>query len=69
MAEFEHVQLSLPRGTTSSHSSTVLSIAASYGGWELRRYRSWPDGRRKVDLRRRVQPGQEPGLSLPGLSV
>jgi hypothetical protein len=69
MAEWEHVQLSLPRGTTPSHSSTVLSIAASYGGWELRRYRAWPDGRRKVELRRRVQPGHDPGLALPGLSV
>ena len=67
MAEFEHVQLSLPRGTTAAHSTTVLSIAASYGGWELSRYRSWPDGRRKVDLRRRIEAGRE--TALPGLSV
>ncbi len=56
MAEFEHHQLSLPRGTTREHARTVLSVAAAYGGWELARYRVWPDGRRQVEVRRRVDP-------------
>jgi hypothetical protein len=56
MAEFEHHQLSLPRGTTREHARTVLSVAAAYGGWELARYRVWPDGRRQVEVRRKVDP-------------
>jgi len=71
MAEFEYQRLSLPRGTSREHARTVLSVAAQYGGWELARYRLFPDGRRSVEVRRRVDPGHIlSGLPpLPGLTV
>jgi len=70
VAEYEYQRLALPRGTSPDQTRTVLSIAASYGGWELARYRSWPDGTRKVDLRRKVDPRRVgAGLPLPQLSI
>jgi hypothetical protein len=68
--DWEYHRVSLPIGTSREHARAVLSVAASYGGWELRRYRSWPDGRRKVDLRRRRDPSRDPNEApLPLLSL
>jgi len=64
--DFEYQRLSLPRGTTREHARTVLSVAAQYGGWELARYRLWPDGRRQVEVRRRLDPARA-GQGLPPL--
>ena len=67
MADFEYQALRLPRGTTREHARTVLSVAATYGGWELASYRLWPDGRREVSVRRRLDPTRPP--DLPPLTV
>ena len=38
----------------------VLTIHAQYGDWELAKHRIWPDGRRRVTVRRRLRPGDPP---------
>lgn len=53
-ASFEYRELSLPRGTTRDTARSVLTEYAEYGKWELARLRLYPDGRRRVWLRRRV---------------
>jgi hypothetical protein len=49
----------LPVGVTARHAREVLGIHAEFGGWELARHAVWPDGRRKVTIRRRVRPASE----------
>lgn len=51
---YEYRELSLPRGTSRDAARAVLTEYAEYGHWELSRLRLYPDGRRKVWLRRRV---------------
>lgn len=51
---YEYRELSLPRGTSRDAAKTVLTEFAEYGHWELDRLRLYPDGRRRVWLRRRV---------------
>jgi hypothetical protein len=63
---WEWHRVSLPVRSTPDQLRMVLSVAASYGGWELRTYRSWPDGRRQVELRR--PPSPEHPIGLPVLS-
>lgn len=65
-SRWEVQRVSLPRGTSREHARAVLSVAASYGGWELARYRLWPDGRRQVEVRRRLDPARV-GEGLPPL--
>lgn len=50
--EFHHVLL--PRGTSRSAARQVLTEHAEYGHWEIARSRLFPDGTRKVTLRRRI---------------
>ncbi|MFC0623203.1 DUF5703 family protein [Kribbella deserti] len=54
MAEYEiqqfEVSRTLPRGAV----RRLLAEHAEYGGWELARLRRYPDGTRKVWLRRRI---------------
>jgi hypothetical protein len=64
---YEWHRVSLPKHSSADQVRLALSVAASYGGWELRRYRSWPDGRRVVDLRRRPSP--DPPVGLPQLTL
>ncbi len=54
MVEFEFLTLSLPRGTTRGEARRLLTDHAEYGHWELDRLRLYPDGRRRVRLRRRI---------------
>ena len=54
MGDYEFRQLSLPRGTSRSAAHRVLTDAAEHHGWELARLRLYPDGRRRVLLRRRI---------------
>ena len=54
MAEYEMQQLFLPRGTTRAQARQLLTDHAEYGHWELARLRLYPDGSRRVWLRRRV---------------
>ncbi|MDQ1586308.1 MAG: hypothetical protein QOH80_1673, partial [Actinomycetota bacterium] len=44
----------LPRGTTRGEARRLLTDHAEYGHWELARLRLFPDGSRRVWLRRRV---------------
>jgi hypothetical protein len=54
MAEYEYEQLWLPRGTSRANARRLLTERAEYGHWELARLRLYPDGQRRVVLRRRI---------------
>ena len=54
MAEYEYQHLYLPRGTSRNAARRLLTDHAEYGHWELARLRLYPDGSRRVWLRRRV---------------
>ena len=53
-ATYEYREFSFPRGTTRDSARSVLTEHAEYGKWELARLRLYPDGRRRVWMRRRV---------------
>ena len=52
--EYEFRRLSLPRTIPRSAVRRLLTDHAEYGGWELSRLRLFPDGSRRVELRRRI---------------
>jgi hypothetical protein len=52
--EYEFQRFSLPRSLSRSAVRRLLTDHAEYGGWELARLRLFPDGTRKVELRRRI---------------
>ena len=52
--EYEFWRLRLPRTLSRSTVRQLLSVHAEYGGWELDRLRLFPDGTRRVILRRRI---------------
>jgi hypothetical protein len=54
MPDYEYQRLDLPRGTPRGVALRLLTDAAEYEHWELDRLRLYPDGRRKVVLRRRI---------------
>jgi len=54
MVEYEYQRMDLPRGTSRNVARRVLTDAAEHGHWELDRLRLYPDGRRRVVLRRRI---------------
>jgi hypothetical protein len=54
MADYEFRQLCLPRGTSRTSAWRLLTEQAEHHGWELDRLRLYPDGTRRVRLRRRV---------------
>lgn len=54
MAEYTYLVLSLPRGTTRDTARQILTEHAERGGWEIDRLRLYPDGRRHIQLRRKV---------------
>ena len=62
MAAYEYRALELPPRADREHVREVITIHAQYGDWELATHRVWPDGRRKVTLRRRLRPGAAPYL-------
>jgi hypothetical protein len=53
-SEYEFHHLLLPRGTSRGAARRMLTDHAEYGRWELARLRMFPDGTRKVTLRRRI---------------
>lgn len=53
-SEYEFQYLVLPRGTPGSTARRLLTEQAEYGHWELTRVLRFPDGTRKVTLRRRI---------------
>jgi hypothetical protein len=54
MVEYEYRRMLLPRGTGRKAAQRLLTDAAEYEHWELDRLRLYPDGTRKVVLRRRI---------------
>lgn len=52
--EYEFERLSLSRAVSRAAVRQLLTDRAEYGGWELARVRLYPDGSRRVDLRRRI---------------
>ncbi|WP_130494258.1 DUF5703 family protein [Motilibacter rhizosphaerae] len=54
MREWETRTVHLPRGTSRNEARAFLVEQAELGHWELRRLRLYADGRRKIELRRRV---------------
>ncbi len=54
MAEYTYLVLSLPRGTTRDTARQIMTEHAERGGWEIDRLRLYPDGRRRIQLRRKV---------------
>jgi hypothetical protein len=54
MLDYEYQRLTMPRGTSRNAAQRALTEAAEYGRWELDRVRLFPDGTRKVVLRRRI---------------
>jgi hypothetical protein len=54
MAEYELQQFEVSRTESRGAVRRLLTEHAEYGGWELARLRRYPDGTRRVWLRRRV---------------
>lgn len=54
MAEYEYHVFSLPRAMSRDAARRILSDQAEYGQWELDRLRLYPDGTRRIRLRRRI---------------
>jgi Family of unknown function (DUF5703) len=54
VADFEFRRLVVPRAMGRSAVRQMLSAEAEYGGWELDRVRIFPNGMRRVVLRRRI---------------
>jgi hypothetical protein len=54
MAEWEFQDVYVPRGVSRNATRRLLTDHAEYGHWELDRLRLYPDGSRKVRLRRRI---------------
>jgi hypothetical protein len=52
--EYEFRRFRLPRSLSRSAVRQLLVDQAEHGGWELSRLRLYPDGTRKVELRRRI---------------
>jgi Family of unknown function (DUF5703) len=52
--EFEYQRVFIPRETTRGAALRMLTDHAEYGQWELHRTRLFPDGSRRVTLRRKI---------------
>lgn len=54
VAEYEFDRFWLPRSESRGAVRRLLTDRAEYGGWELDRLRLFPDGRRRVTMRRKI---------------
>ncbi|NJP67468.1 DUF5703 family protein [Streptomyces spiramenti] len=54
MPEYEFRDVFVARGVSRAAATRLLTEHAEYGHWELDRLRLFPDGSRRVRLRRRV---------------
>ncbi len=52
--EFEYQRVFIPRDTSRGAALRLLTDHAEYGHWELVRTRLFPDGSRRVTLRRKI---------------
>jgi len=62
VAGYEYRAVTIPKGADREHTRELLAIHAEYGDWELARHEIWPDGRRKVTVRRRLRPEPLPPM-------
>ncbi len=51
---WEYREISMPRSIPRDEARAALTELAEHGSWELARLRIYPDGRRRVWLRRRI---------------
>lgn len=61
--DYEYAPLRLPSNVDRLTATAQLTIQAEYGEWELARVRLFPDGTRKVVLRRPATGDGQPELS------
>jgi hypothetical protein len=54
MPEYEFRDVYVPRWVSRKEAQRLLTDHAEYGHWELDRLQLFPDGSRKVRLRRRI---------------
>lgn len=54
MVEYEYQSLHVGRATSRDSTRRMLTELAEYGQWELDRLRLYPDGTRRVTLRRKI---------------
>ena len=54
MVEYEYRRMLLPRGTGRNAAQRLLTDVAEHEHWELDRLRLYPDGTRRIVLRRRI---------------
>jgi len=59
---YEYRAVSVPVDADRDTTRTLLAIHAEYGDWELSRHQVWPDGRRRVTVRRRLRAEPLPPL-------
>jgi hypothetical protein len=62
--DYEYAPLRLDPTVSGASASTMLTIHAEYSGWELARVLKFPDGTRRVWLRRRRRPGLAPAPAI-----
>jgi hypothetical protein len=62
--DYEYAPLRLDPAVSRSAATTMLSLRAEFAGWELARTLGYPDGSRRVWLRRKRTNSLAPGLSL-----
>jgi hypothetical protein len=60
--DYEYRALTVPRGSSREKTRDLLVIHAEYGDWELARHAVWPDGRRRVMVRRKLRPDPLPPM-------
>ncbi len=61
--DYEYRALPVSRDIPGEQLRQTLSIHAEFGGWELAGHRIYPDGKRRVTVRRRLRADPLPPLS------
>lgn len=54
MVEYTYLIVNLPAGTTREVARQIMTEHAEYGGWELHTVRVHRDGRRRIQLRKKI---------------
>ncbi|GAA0963913.1 DUF5703 family protein [Actinocorallia libanotica] len=54
MVEYTYLIVNLPAGTTREVARQIMTEHAEYGGWELHVVRVHRDGRRRIQLRKKI---------------
>ncbi len=62
MAEYEYRSVAVPKDADRQKTRDLLVLHAEFGDWELARHQIWPDGRRRITVRRRVRAEPMPPL-------